>query len=166
MRRNIFAEIAEVSKKLPPSTLKAMADMAQDLHRAGVFPESPQNHENPATGMPPARPETPNQETTPAKPAPDAQSPVQGIAAVPELTDADCIKRLEDTGFITQNTNIKNKTVYSKTRAASAPKIYRELLKMIDSDGERAKRIMINNISGVEAGLKQHLSRISKSNKK
>ena len=165
MGRNIFAEMAKAIKEFPPSTLKAMADMAQDLHRAGVFPESPRNHERPAAGMPPARPETPNQETTPSKPAPDAQSPVQGIAAVPELTDANCIKRLVDTGFITQNINIKNKEVYSKTRAASVPKIYTELLEMT-KDGERAARIMRNNISGVEAGLKQYLFRLSKRNKK
>ena len=33
-------------------------------------------------------------------------------------------------------------------------------------DGERAARIMRNNISGVEAGLKQYLFRLSKRNKK
>jgi hypothetical protein len=37
-------------------------------------------------------------------------------------------------------------------------------LKMTNDD-ERAKRIMLNNISGVEAAIKQHLSR-SKHNKK
>jgi ketol-acid reductoisomerase len=80
------------------------------------------------------------------------------------LTDAECIQRLVDTGFIVQNKNIRDKTIYAKTRTANAPKIYKELLKMID-DGERAKRIMLNNISGVEAGLKEYLFRLAKSNK-
>jgi hypothetical protein len=101
-------------------------------------------------------------EPAPEEPAAETQVPEQ--AAVPELTDKDCIKKLVDTGFIVQNTNIKTKTIYEKTRAVTAPKIYRELLK-ITGDRERAERIMRNNISGVETGLKQYLSRISKANK-
>jgi hypothetical protein len=85
MGRNIFAEMAEVSKKLPPpSAIKAMADAAQALRQAGVFLESPLNHERPAVGMPPARPETPDQETAPPKPATDTQTPMQGAAAAPQ----------------------------------------------------------------------------------
>ncbi|MDR1178208.1 MAG: hypothetical protein LBK64_05220 [Spirochaetaceae bacterium] len=100
----------------------------------------------------------------PPEPAPDTQPPPAQKAAN-DLTDVDCIQRLAGTGFIIKNTNIKTKTIYEKTRAATVPKIYNELLKMTN-DGERAKRIMLNNISGVETGLKQHLSRLSKRNKK
>jgi hypothetical protein len=92
--------------------------------------------------------------------APDTQTP-----GVDTLTDKECLQKLADTGFITENTNIKTKTVYAKTRAVTVPKIYKELLKMTN-DNERAERIMRNNISGVEAGLKQYLSRLSKRNKK
>ncbi|MDR1256152.1 MAG: hypothetical protein LBJ86_00200 [Spirochaetaceae bacterium] len=95
--------------------------------------------------------------------APDTQAPQQRAAT--DLIDMDCIKKLVDTGFIAQNTNIKDRTVYAKTRAATSPKIYKELLKMTN-DGERAERIMINYISGVEAGLKQYLSRLKTNNKK
>jgi hypothetical protein len=73
------------------------------------------------------------------------------------LTDADCIKKLVGTGFIVKNTNIKTKIVYAPTRAVTAPKIYKKLLEMIN-DGERAKRIMLNNISGVES-IGQYLYR-------
>jgi hypothetical protein len=82
-----------------------------------------------------------------------------------ELTDADCLKRLVDTGFIVKNENIRDKTFYAKTRTATVPKIYKELLKMTN-DSERTNRIMLNNISGVEAGLKEYFYRLAKSNKK
>ena len=36
---------------------------------------------------------------------------------------------------------------------------------MVEGDSERAKRVMINNISGIEAGLKQYLYRILKTNR-
>jgi hypothetical protein len=94
------------------------------------------------------------------EPALDTQPPTQGAAAVPE----ECLKKLVDTGFIVKNENIRDKTIYAKTRTATAPKIYKELLKMTN-DGERAKRIMLNNISGVESGLKEHLYRLARSNK-
>jgi hypothetical protein len=103
----------------------------------------------------------------PPEAAPDTPQPPPASAqkTATDLTDADCIQKLVDTSFIIKNTNIKTKTIYEKTRAVTVPKIYNELLKMTN-DGERAKRIMLNNISGVEAGLKQHLSRLSKRNKK
>jgi hypothetical protein len=113
-----------------------------------------------------SRPPAQSNQQPKVEPAPEAQPPAQGAAAVPELTDTECLKKLIDTGFIAQNTNIKTKIVYAKTRAVTAPKIYRELLKMLNNDGDRAARIMRNNISGVETGLKQYLSRISKGNKK
>jgi hypothetical protein len=101
---------------------------------------------------------------TPTEPAPEMQPPIQGAAVIPKLTDAECLQKLVDTGFIAQNINIKDKTVYSKTRAVNAPKIYNELLRLTN-DNHRAERIMRNNISGVEAGLKQYLHRLSQSNK-
>jgi hypothetical protein len=76
------------------------------------------------------------------------------------LTDADCIKILADTGFIKRNTNIKNKVVYATERAVTAPNIYNKLLEMI-GDGERAKRIMLNNISDVES-IRQYIRRQEK----
>jgi hypothetical protein len=97
---------------------------------------------------------------TPPEPVADTQTLEQKEADC--LTDEECIKKLVDTGFIAQNTNIKTKTVYAKTRAVTAPKIYKKLLELTNGDGNRAERIMRNNISGVESGLKQYLSRNKK----
>jgi hypothetical protein len=95
----------------------------------------------------------------PPEPAPDTQTPEADT-----LTDAECIQRLADTGFIKQNLNIKNKKVYAKARTVTVPRIYQELVSLT-GDSDRAKRIMKNNISGVEAALNTYLSRITKNDK-
>ena len=99
-------------------------------------------------------------------PEPSTGTPAPNGVTVPELTDSDCLKRLEDTGFIAGigHEKMKGMGLYEKTRAVNVGKIYDELLR-ITGDGERARRIMLNSISGTEAGLKKYLQRIANRDK-
>jgi hypothetical protein len=91
-------------------------------------------------------------------------TPSPSDAQAPEMTDDECLKILASTGYIKRNTNIKNKIIYELERAVTAPDIYNKLL-IMTNDGKRAERIMRNNMSGADAGLKQYLYRLSKRNK-
>jgi len=87
---------------------------------------------------------------------PPAPAPQQAQSV---MTDADILKRLVDTGFIAPNL-LKDKTIYAKTRAVKVPALFGEVLKLTSNNEARAARIMRNNMSGIEAALNTHLSRL------
>jgi predicted transcriptional regulator len=93
------------------------------------------------------------------EPAPALPSEEQTAGAAPEtppsLTDEECIKKLKDTGFIVQNTRVKDRTVYIVRKGHTVLDVFDELEKITGS-GLRARAIMIQNMTGVEATLNTH----------
>jgi hypothetical protein len=85
--------------------------------------------------------------------APDTQAPEQKAANL--LTDADCLKKLEDTGFIMINPHFEDRTVYLVKKGHSALDVFDELTKMTGSE-LRARSIMLQNMTGVESTLNTH----------
>jgi hypothetical protein len=87
------------------------------------------------------------------EPVPDAQAPEQKTA--PTLTDAEYLQILSETGYITINQRIKDRTVYLIKKGHSALDTFDELARLTGS-GLRARNIMIQNMTGVEGTLNNH----------
>jgi hypothetical protein len=68
------------------------------------------------------------------------------------LTDEECLKKLEDTGFIMINPRIKDKVSYLIKKGHNVLDTFGELAKMTGSE-LRARAIMIQNMTKVEGTL-------------
>jgi hypothetical protein len=73
----------------------------------------------------------------------------------PALTDAECLQRLLDTGYIMKNERIQNKTVYLIKKGHNVLDTFDELARMT-GDKLRARNIMIQNIPKAENSLNVH----------
>jgi hypothetical protein len=83
----------------------------------------------------------------PPEPAPKAD--------IPFLTDAECLQRLVDTGYIMINPRITDRMVYLIKRGHTVLDVFDELAKMTGSE-TRARAIMFQNMSGVKSTLDRH----------
>jgi hypothetical protein len=120
----------------------------------------------PETLPSPPRTETPDPvpDTPPEKPPESKVTPPPVIQAVlgeglldspPVLIDAECLQRLDDTGFIMINPRIKDRTVYLIKKAHTVLDVFDELVKMTGSE-KRARAIMFQNMGGVKSTLDRH----------
>ena len=75
--------------------------------------------------------------------------------AADPLTDGECIQKLDDTGYITINQRVKNKTAYVVKKGHSVLDVFDELAKITGSE-RRARAIMLQNMSRVETSLSKH----------
>jgi hypothetical protein len=92
-------------------------------------------------------------EITDKETTPDTQAPEQKQAN--NLTDAECIQRLIDTGFIMINPRTKDRTVYLVKKVHNVLEVFDEFAKMTGSE-KRARAIMFQNMSGVKSTLDRH----------
>jgi len=70
-------------------------------------------------------------------------------------TDAECLEKLVDTGFIMTNPRVKGRTAYLVQKAHNVLDVFDELAKITGS-GLRARAIMFQNMVGVETTLNKH----------